>query len=214
MNGYVVLFTLAVSLLSGALSDLGPAWTFSKANPQDALREKGESNHSNRMHSSLVFIWCTLAIVLLTATGLLLGSAIRLQSVDLGFRPDHLALENIVLHGDKYDDAHIRSFVDEAIRRVGALPGVKSAAIGSVFGGRLPNSQLEVEGPAAPLQQSMMNLQPGPMSARPFLRHWRFHFCVEDNSPPRMGRQPRGGDCESDHGPKAMAGTGSHRQAF
>ena len=147
LNGYVVLFTLAVSLLSGTLSALGPAWKFSKANPQDALREKGESNrHSNRMHSSLVFIECTLAIVLLTATGLLLRSAIRLQSVDLGFRPDHLVLENIVLHGDKYDDAHIRSFVDEAIHRVGALPGVKSAAIGSVFLGRLPNSQLEVEG--------------------------------------------------------------------
>ncbi len=147
LNGYVVLFTLVVSLLSGALSALGPAWKFSKANPQDALREKGESNRrSNRMHSSLVFIECTLAIVLLSATGLLLRSAIRLQSVDLGFRPDHLVLENIVLHGDKYDDAHIRSFVDEAIHRVDALPGVKSAAIGSVFLGRLPNSQLEVEG--------------------------------------------------------------------
>jgi putative ABC transport system permease protein len=113
LNGYVVLFTLAVSLFSGALSALGPAWKFSKVNPQDVLREKGESNRrSSRMNSSLVFIECTLAIVLLTATGLLLRSAVRLQSVDLGFRPDHLVLENIVLHGDKYDDAHIRSFVD------------------------------------------------------------------------------------------------------
>ena len=147
LNGYVVFFTLAVSLLSAALSALGPAWKFSRADPQDALREKGvSSRHSNQMHSSLVFIECTLAIVLLTTTGLLLSSAIRLQSVDLGFRPDHLVLENIVLHGDKYDDAHIRSFVDEAIHQVGALPGVKSAAIGSVFLGRLPNSQLEVEG--------------------------------------------------------------------
>lgn len=147
LNGYVVLFTLAVSLLSGALSSLGPAWKFSNASPQDALREKGvSSRHSNQMHSSLVFIECTLAIVLLTATGLLLRGAIRLEGVDLGFRPDHLVLENIVLHGDKYDDAHIRSFVDEVIQRVGTLPGVKSAAIGAVFLGRLPNSQLEVEG--------------------------------------------------------------------
>ena len=147
LNGYVVLFTLAVSLLSGALSALGPPWKFSRANPQDALREKAESSrHSNRMHSSLVFIECTLAVVLLTATGLLLHSAILLQSVDLGFRPDHLVLENIVLHGEKYDDEHIRSFIDEAIHRVSALPGVKSAAVGSVFLGRLPNSQLEVEG--------------------------------------------------------------------
>jgi predicted permease len=148
LNGYVVLFTMAVSLLSGVLSALGPAFKLSKANPQDALHERGESNrHSTRMNSSLVFIECTLAVVLLAATGLLLRSAIRLRSVDLGFRLDHLVLESIVLHGDKYDDAHIRSFVDEAIHRVSALPGVKSAAIGSVFLGRLPNSQLEVEGP-------------------------------------------------------------------
>lgn len=64
LNGYVVLFTLAVSLLSGALSALGPAWTFCYVNPQDALRERGESSrHSNPMHSSLVFIECALAFV-------------------------------------------------------------------------------------------------------------------------------------------------------
>ena len=51
--------------------------------------------------------------------------------------------------GRKYDDdAQIRMFVDEAIRTVGGLPGVKSAAIGSLFLGRLPNSQLQVEGRA------------------------------------------------------------------
>lgn len=150
LNGYVVLFTLTLSLLSAAFSALGPAWTFSNVNPQDALREKGESSrHSNRMHSALVFIECALATMMLVATGLLLRSAIRLESVELGFRPDHVVLENIVLHGDKYNDnAHIRMFIDEAIRRVGALPGVKSAAIGSVFLGRLPNSQLQVEGRA------------------------------------------------------------------
>jgi putative ABC transport system permease protein len=150
LNGYVVLFTLTVSLVSGALSALGPAWTFSHVNPQDALREKGESSlHNNRMHSALVFIECALAMVMLVATGLLLRRAIRLENVDLGFRPDHVVLENIVQHGDKYnDDARIRTFVDEVVHRVGALPGVKSVAIGSVFLGRLPNSQLQVEGRA------------------------------------------------------------------
>jgi putative ABC transport system permease protein len=150
LNGYVVLFTLMVSLLSGAVSALGPAWTFSHVVPQDVLREKGESSRrSTRMHSFLVFIECALAMVMLAATGLLLRSAIRLENVDLGFRADHVVLENIVLHGDKYNnDEQIRTFVDEALRRVGALPGVKSAAIGSVFLGRLPNSQLQIEGRA------------------------------------------------------------------
>jgi hypothetical protein len=99
------------------------------------------------VHAFLVFIECALAIVLLAATGLLLRSAIRLHAVDLGFRPDHLVSVNLFLHGRKYDDdAQIRGFVDEVIRRTNALPGVKSAAFGSVFLGRLPNSQLIVEG--------------------------------------------------------------------
>jgi hypothetical protein len=72
--------------------------------------------------SSLVFIECTLAVVPLAATGLL-RSVIRLQRVDLGFRADHLVLENVGLHGDKYNDARIRAFVDEAIHRVEILPG-------------------------------------------------------------------------------------------
>lgn len=44
LNGYVILFTLAVALLSGVLSALAPGGKFPRANPQDALREKGYSN--------------------------------------------------------------------------------------------------------------------------------------------------------------------------
>jgi putative ABC transport system permease protein len=153
LNGFVAMFNLAISLLSAVLSALGPAWAFSGAQPQEALREKGEpSRHSRRMHSLLVFIECALAVVLLAATGLLLRSAIQVQRVNLGFRVDHLVLDNIVLHGHKYnDDARIRAFVDEVLHRVKELPGVKSAAIGSVFLGRLPNSQIEVEGSPSPI---------------------------------------------------------------
>ena len=148
LNLYVLIFNLGVSLLSGVLSALGPALKFSAADPQAILRQKGEVNrYGNRMHAFLLFLECAIAIVLLTATGLLLRSAVRLQNVDLGFRPDHLVSASIFLHGQKYDDdAQLRAFVDEALRIVAGLPGVKSAAIGSVFLGRLPNSQLEVEG--------------------------------------------------------------------
>jgi putative ABC transport system permease protein len=147
LNGYVLLFTLAVSLLSGVLSAIIPALKVAHADPNDALHDKSEATrHSNRTQSVLVFLECTLAIVLLTATGLLLRSSIRLQQVDLGFRPDHLISMGLVLHGHKYDDdAQIRAFVDESLRRVDALPGVKSSAFGSVFLGRVPNSQLIVE---------------------------------------------------------------------
>ncbi|MBV9179768.1 MAG: ABC transporter permease [Acidobacteria bacterium] len=153
LNALVLAFTFLISLFSAVISVLGPGWKLSVSDPQSALKEKFESGsgHGNGMYSFLVFIEFALAIVLLAATGLLLRSALRLQKVDLGFRPDHLVSMNISLHGEKYAaDSQIRVFVDEAIRRVSAIPGVRSAAIGSIFLSRLPNSQLEIEGrPAA-----------------------------------------------------------------
>jgi putative ABC transport system permease protein len=148
VNRYVLLFAVLVSLLSGLGSALVPAVKSSSANLQTELRGiAASSRDSHRLHQILVFVECALAMVLLTATALLLRSAIRLQHQSIGFRTDHLLSVNLFLHGRKYDDdAQIRAFVDEAIRRVNGLPGVKSAAIGAVFLGRLPNSRLQVEG--------------------------------------------------------------------
>ncbi len=148
VNRYVLLFAVCVSLLSGLGSALVPALKFSSANLQTELRGTAAlSRESHRLQHILVFLECALAMVLLTATGLLLRSAIRLQNQSMGFRTDHLLSANIFLHGRKYDeDAQIRAFVDEAIRRVNGLPGVQSASIGAVFLGRLPNSRLQVEG--------------------------------------------------------------------
>jgi len=148
VNRYVLLFAMSVSLLSGLGSALVPAVKFSAANLQTELRGiVVSSRDSHRLHQILVFFECSLAMVLLTATGLLLRSAICLQHQSIGFRTDHLLSVNLFLHGRKYDDdAQIRAFVDEAIRRVDGIPGVQSAAIGAVFLGRLPNSRLQVEG--------------------------------------------------------------------
>ena len=147
VNKNVLLFSIGVSLLAGVLSALVPALRFSAADPQNELREKaGSDGRRHGVHGYLVSLECALAMVLLTAAGLMLRSAIRLQGESLGFRSDHLVSVNLFLHGRKYDDdGHIRAFVDEAIRRVDGLPGVRSAAIGTVFLGRLPNSRLEVE---------------------------------------------------------------------
>jgi predicted permease len=148
VNRYVLLFAVSVSLLSGWGSALVPAVKLSSANLQTELRGVVVSSRdSHRLQEILVFFECALAVVLLTATGLLLRSAIRLDHQGIGFRTDHLLSVNLFLHGPKYDDdAQIRAFVDDAIRRVNSLPGVRSSAIVAVFLGRLPNSRLQVEG--------------------------------------------------------------------
>jgi predicted permease len=153
LNGWVLTFAFVTSFAAAILSSVVPAVRFSAADPQMALRESvgAGGREGNRMRGVFVFAECALAIVLLTGTGLLLRSAARLARVDLGFRADHLVSVSLRLHGQKYDDDNqIRAFVDETIRRVSAIPGVKSASIGAVFLARLPNSRLEVEGrPAA-----------------------------------------------------------------
>ena len=153
LNAWVLAFALSASVVSALLSSVVPAWRFSAARPQLALKDAigMVGREGSRMHGAFVFVECALAMVLLTATGLLLRSAMRLAQVDLGFRADHLVSVSLRLHGQKYDDDNqIRAFVDETIRRVSAIPGVRSASIGAVFLARLPNSRLEVEGrPAA-----------------------------------------------------------------
>jgi predicted permease len=149
LSGCVLAFAIGISLLSAIISALAPAWRLSGSDPQDALRDRvaAGSREGNRMRSLLVFVESALAIILLTGTGLLLRSSLRLGQVDLGFRPDHLVSMHIDLHGQKYaEDRQIRAFVDEAIRRVRALPGVKSAAVGAAFLPRVPDLQLAVEG--------------------------------------------------------------------
>jgi putative ABC transport system permease protein len=149
LNGYVLAFAIVISLLAAIISALAPAWRFSGGNPQDALRDRVATGgrEGNRMRGLLVFVESALAIILLSGTGLLLRSSLRLAQVDLGFRPDHLVSMHIDLPGQRYtQESHIRAFVDEAIRRVSALPGVKSAAIGAAFLPRVPNLQLVVEG--------------------------------------------------------------------
>ena len=149
LNGYALVFAIGVSFVSALISAVAPAWKLSASDPQEALRDRiGTGGRAgNRMRGLLVFVESALAIILMTGTGLLLRSALRLGHVDLGFRPDHLVSMHVDLPGQKYaEDSKIRAFVDEAIRRVSALPGVKSAAVGAAFLPRVPDLQLELEG--------------------------------------------------------------------
>ena len=68
-----------------------------------------------------------LALVLVTAAGLLIHSFLRLRAVELGFRPDHLLTMRVDLHVGRTNDQQAAYF-EEAIKRVRSLPGVRSAA--------------------------------------------------------------------------------------
>jgi putative ABC transport system permease protein len=131
INLPVLMFTLLLSVLSGVLFGLAPAWQFSKPDLNSALKEGSRqvSSGSHRLRGLLVVSEVALSLMLLVSAGLLIRSFLQLVKTDPGFSSDNLMTMNIVLPAAKYKDEPQRAaFYSELVRRVNALPGVESAA--------------------------------------------------------------------------------------
>jgi putative ABC transport system permease protein len=134
IDGWVLVFTLGVSLLTGLIFGLAPALQASKLNLNETLKEGGRDSaagsRGNRIRGLLVIAEVAVSLILLIGAGLLINSFLRLRNVDPGFRSDNLLTMQVVLPVSKYPDAARRaSFYTELVRRLEALPGVKSAAV-------------------------------------------------------------------------------------
>jgi putative ABC transport system permease protein len=134
VDGGVLLFAAAVSLLTGVLFGLVPALQASKPDLQEALKEGARSTAWARgtFRSALVITEVALTVVLLVGAGLLLRSFERLQRVDPGFTYQHLLKFNLTLSAQKYPDEQRQiNFIREVLPKLGALPGVEGAAVSS-----------------------------------------------------------------------------------
>ncbi|HYX43290.1 MAG TPA: ABC transporter permease [Pyrinomonadaceae bacterium] len=130
----VLLFTLAVSVVTGVLFGLAPAIQISKANLNEALKEGGRSAtggaHRNYVRSLLVVSEVALSLLLLVGAGLLMKSFLNLQRADIGFNPDHVLTLRISLPDARYtENAQIENFYRALLERVAHLPGVESAGL-------------------------------------------------------------------------------------
>ena len=137
MDGRVLGFSLAVSILTGIVFGLAPTLKASKPDLHESLKEGSrgstEGIRRNRLRSLLVVTEVALSLLLLVGAGLLMQSFIRLQHVKLGFNPQRLLTMRIQLPQSKYGENQQKStFFEEVIRRVGQLPGVE--AVGATLG--------------------------------------------------------------------------------
>ncbi len=133
LDGRVFGFTLAVSLATGFLFGLAPAWKLSRLDLQGALKQGGRATSAgpgrSRLRGLLVVTEVALALVLLVGAGLMIRSFAQLRAVDAGFNPRHLLSMIVPLDPVRYPEPAARAALFRTlIDRVRALPGVESAS--------------------------------------------------------------------------------------
>jgi putative ABC transport system permease protein len=127
----VLLFALGISIATGILFGLAPAWQASRANLNDMLRSRmSGSLASVATRNSLVIIQLALSLALLASAGLLTRSLMALQRVDPGFDGSNLLTAQFRLPAGKYDSPEkIWAMFERTVAELRAIPGVESAAL-------------------------------------------------------------------------------------
>jgi putative ABC transport system permease protein len=134
IQGPVLAFALLITLLTGVLFGLAPVVATSKLDLNEALKESAPAAHAGRgrrLRAALVMVEMALAMALMTGSGLLMRSLLRLTDVDLGFNPGQLLTLRIPLPENRYSKPAVQAaFFSQVLDRVKALPGVASVAAG------------------------------------------------------------------------------------
>jgi putative ABC transport system permease protein len=163
VDAYVVCFSLGISLLTGLLFGLAPAFFASQLGLNESLKEgaRGGGSRPWRSHlrGALIAAELALSLVLLTGAGLLVRSMERLLEVRPGFNPQNLLTLRLNFSSSKYSQTERSSqFIRELVPRLERLPGVRAAAVANdlplegqdttgypIIPGRGANSQAEMD---------------------------------------------------------------------
>ena len=151
IDARVAVFTAAISAVLGLLFGVVVALHRPEGGLVDVLKASGRtiSGSSGRARGALVIAQVALAVVLLSAAGLMLNSVVKLSRVRPGFDADHVLTFKVALTGSNYDAAPSRvALASGLLARLGAIPGVRHAAISTVvpFGGGRNANSFTIEG--------------------------------------------------------------------
>ena len=133
MDGVVLGFTLAISMLTGILFGLAPVLQLRRVNVNDSLKYGARQVTGGRelLRSSLMVSEIALALVLSTGAGLLMRSFIGLShQARLGFNPENVLTFSVAPTGERYRTASQQTlFYRQTLERLRALPGVLEAGV-------------------------------------------------------------------------------------
>jgi putative ABC transport system permease protein len=129
-----LLFTSAITLLTGFLFGLAPAYQFSTPDLNHSLKAGKQSAASGkrRLRDAFVIVQLAFALVLLTGAGLLVKSFWRLSQVPQGFEPNNLLVVRLALDDEYRADQRQVNYFRELTQRLKALPGVTAAGAATV----------------------------------------------------------------------------------
>lgn len=128
LNPTVLAFTFVLAIGAGVLFGIIPASETWRASAESSLRERSQASGDLRFGNLFVIGETALAVMLVAGAGLMLRSFLQMRAAYPGYDAKHVLTMRVSLTGKQYDDP-IRqvAFVNEAVHRLGELPGVRSA---------------------------------------------------------------------------------------
>jgi putative ABC transport system permease protein len=142
INLTVVAFTLAISILTGILFGLAPAFSASRLDVNNALKAGGRTGHDsgglrltkNRLRGLLVMSELALSLILLAGAGLLIRSFYRVAAVHPGFSTDHIISMQALIHSPRYQKPEdFTQFYRRLAETVAQVPGVTASGMTSAL---------------------------------------------------------------------------------
>ena len=134
LDARALIFTFAVSLATGLIFGLAPAWHASNPDIVPVLKGDaggGQSGKPRRftLRNSLVVAQVTLSLIVLVCGGLFIKSFRNAQKMDPGFNPQGMLLVSLNPELIGYDEAQTKNFFTQIVERAGSLPGVQGATV-------------------------------------------------------------------------------------
>ena len=128
IDSRVLAFTFFVSVLTGIVFGVIPAFRASRVDLNSVLKEGGRTSNTtnHRARDMFVIIQVALSLVLLIGAGLLIRTYQQIQNANPGFNPSNVLSFRLSLPNSKYKGPAVTSFYKELIERIQALPGVES----------------------------------------------------------------------------------------
>lgn len=126
----VLIFTALLAIATGVLFGIVPAWRMSRSDPAVALRQTSRTSggHMSRFSGALVIAQMALSLILLLGAGLFVRSLRSLETVDLGYRRDHMLVMQLFPQAGREKIANRTQYYRDLTARLSEVPGIESVS--------------------------------------------------------------------------------------